>query len=505
MDLTKYFVKSYSGWYRISGDDDDVKKQIKSDINQYDIDTDSIDDNGNTILHILCDACVVDAIILLLAKYSDMNVNVKNKEGNTPLHVAANSCRGSKVVKILIDNFNVNVNSVNKRHETPLYLSCKSGHSQTVEVLINNSNVDINMTDNYGRTPLYIACDNENIGCVNALIQHRYIDLNKANDDGNTPLMAVIGYYNHDYVELLLGLSSNIRHVDQFGSDDTLKPKYYPNIDDNPININQTDNDGNTALHIACRDDCNYETIWILLDHPKLDINKVNKNGYTPLMLAFTELHFDLAQPLLTCDNINVNTVNSNNDTLIHICCHMATSSSTTTNNIITTIKNSYVSQEAIKSIIFHPNLDINAVNYDGDTALHIAVNTNNIFIIKLLLSHPKIDINKPDSLKTVYKNLYDDNNTNNSDSDSGSNYSDDDEDNKLTTFNSHVGSTVKDKYDTTPLMLACSKGYNDIIELLLSHPGINIHITDSDGCSAITYAQKFCSPSIKTKLSSMC
>ena len=55
---------------------------------------------------------------------------------------------------------------------------------------------------------------------------------------------------------------------------------------------------------------------------------------------------------------------------------------------------------EIIKLLLAHPKIDVNLysiLKYDqikNETPLHTAIKNKNIEIIKLLLSHPKIDVN---------------------------------------------------------------------------------------------------------------
>jgi len=474
MDLIKYFVKCDKGWYHIPSGE--VERQIKDDIHQYSIDLVNTDDNGNNILHILCETGCVDIIALLLAKkypWSDY-IDVKNNKGKTPLHIACNSYKGVEIVKLLID-FGADVNLCDNYNNTALHYACENRNEDILEILIDFNAQSLNVVNNNGRTPLYHACVNENISCVNVLVNCPNIDLNRCDDNGKTPLMVCVNLGNHDYVELLLGLHEKIIYTEHDFLVADLVPKYYPNIDDNPININQTDNDGNTALHWACYDNCEYNTIWILFGHPKIDVNRVNDDGDTPLVVACMVGNLYIIPPLLMHDNIDVNSVTNNYDTLIHLCCR-----------INGPIRYSCGEKKILEDIIFHPKLDVNAMNYDGDTALHIACHDNNYDVTKILLSHPNLDINKPDSVKTIHDNC------------------NHDEDCTSTTFCLYLSSVVKDRHNTTPLMVACKNGHNDIVELLLSHPKINIHSVDSNGYGAITYAQKFCSPSVVGKLLSM-
>ena len=74
---------------------------------------------------------------------------------------------------------------------------------------------------------------------------------------------------------------------------------------------------------------------------------------------------------------------------------------------------------------------DVNALNQDGVTALYIACCNGHIALVKQLLSHPMIDVNKGCCLPTV---------------------------------------------NVTPLYKACEKGFSDVVRLLLSHEAIEVN-----------------------------
>jgi len=60
-----------------------------------------------------------------------------------------------------------------------------------------------------------------------------------------------------------------------------------------------------------------------------------------------------------------------------------------------------------------------------------------------------------------------------------------------------NVDFNIKNAYGKTPLMIASMKGYIEIVELLLKNKadssGVDVNAVDSNGKSALAYAQENC------------
>ncbi len=103
-------------------------------------------------------------------------------------------------------------------------------------------------------------------------------------------------------------------------------------------NINYPNNDWETLLSIAAKEPWYIDIIKILLKHPDIDINKKNRNTYTPIIRAIYRYHKDIIELLLQ-----------------------------------------------------HPDIDVNVVDKDWETPLSWARKKWSTDIEKLLLAHPKI------------------------------------------------------------------------------------------------------------------
>ncbi|OHS93014.1 hypothetical protein TRFO_40664 [Tritrichomonas foetus] len=242
-------------------------------------------------LHAACiygNAQIVDT---LLSYSKDVNANLRDKENQTPLHIACEKglievvsslvkvCQSSLVVKDI------------KRNMTPAEIAVKNGFSEIVElfldiptvlitpemlftaVLVNN--VDIvrlflnqkrvylnNRSKFNGNTPLSQSILNNNIEIMKLLAKQSLIDINAKNQDGTTALHIACRDGKTEIVEFLI------------------KQEF--------IDINMKDKDGSTPLHLACEFD-HIDEVKILLDQPEIEEEKCNHKGQTPYDLASTD------------------------------------------------------------------------------------------------------------------------------------------------------------------------------------------------------------------------
>lgn len=100
---------------------------------------------------------------------------------------------------------------------------------------------------------------------------------------------------------------------------------------------------------------------------------------------------------------------------------------------------------EYVKSLFKNYSLDVNGVDYTGETVLRIALGYENHEIIKLVLGHPDLNVNS----KCVFMGW-------------------------------------------TALLYASHKRFSSAVYLLLKHPDIDVNITDPDGMTALDYAVQF-------------
>ena len=184
-------------------------------------------------------------------------------------------------------------------------------------------------------------------------------------------------------------------------------------------------------LHNACYS--GYANIVKLLIELDYNINAPDANGVTPLSLACLGNHVEVVKLLCKQSNINVNAkVNNRTYHPVPI--------------LITSYQRPHIVIEIFKILLNHPKIDINAIDtFNNRTLLHYACGDGNTKAVEMLCRHPNINVN------------------------------------------------AKDTLGITPIMEACKGPENqtrfNIIERLCKHPNIDINAQDNTGKTALQRA----------------
>ena len=123
-------------------------------------------------------------------------------------------------------------------------MASRKSHKDIVELLIQKEGIKINQKNNKGETALYVASE--------------FAFISSCNEDD--PLLR--DSFGHDHKEIVQIL---------------VKTK--------EININEKNNDGDTALHLASRFHLK-EIIQILVEAKEINLNQKNNDGMNALQMA---------------------------------------------------------------------------------------------------------------------------------------------------------------------------------------------------------------------------
>ncbi|XP_067679248.1 uncharacterized protein [Haliotis asinina] len=145
--------------------------------------------------------------------------------------------------------------------------------------------------------------------------------------------------------------------------------------------VNMADTNGNTALHYAVSN-CSFDVCNLFLDSGVVDVNKQNKAGYTPVMLASlayiqTQGQIETVRRLFRQGDVNVRSTQAGQTALMLAISHGRT-------NMV--------------EFLLDAGADVNARDNDGSTALMCACEHGHNDIVKVLLSHPATDANLTDN-----------------------------------------------------------------------------------------------------------
>ena len=287
---------------------------------------------------------------------------------------------------------------------------------ETINVLL-NAGADPSIGPNGEACIHHVISKGYDKEALQALIDHG-ADVNTKDKDNVTALMRACNYRMLHAVNDLLDAGA----------------------DPNAANVNLS-----TCLHYAIYSDCSKELLQALVDRVT-DVNAVNKDNVTALMLACRKRRTDAINVLLKA-NSDPNIVNTYGETCLHLAVR------------------GFCSKKMIQTIIDH-GADVNATNKNNMTALVIACVMGNKDAIRVLLNagaDPNIaDVDgntwlhgavRGECTKVVLE--------------------------AIIGKGADVNTTNKD--GATPLMIACGKGNKDDIKLLL-HAGADPNITDDNG-----------------------
>ncbi len=217
------------------------------------------------------------------------NANVVYEDGWTALTYAVNYTLNIALISTLIE-YNADINAKNREGKTALMYAAMNGSVNIARLLIKNR-ADVNVVDTEGCTPLiYSAIRGNNQLTMMQLLRENEADVNRANHEGRTPLMYVAERPDH----------LNNKLAAQF-------------LIDNGAIIDTADNNGDTALIIAARND-NQAIADILIKGGTIEA--ANNQGETPLISAAMAGNAEMIELLLE-KGANVNAVNEVNNTAL--------------------------------------------------------------------------------------------------------------------------------------------------------------------------------------------
>ncbi|KAN0069064.1 Ankyrin repeat-containing domain protein [Elaphomyces granulatus] len=449
------------------------------EVNGMDITANIIDpSSGNSALHLACHRGETSVVKLLLAKDS-IDINLRNENGNTPLMQAA-KCPWVPVMKSLLarNDLDPNIRSFNGDHvvypslylgytivkslldhpkadrdpnlvvgsffrETGLMRACEigdpnivklyldregidlnrqdhggctaldkaiasydntQGRSEVIKLLLGQDNIDLNHRDNttHGRTALHRACISSNLLAVDLLLKRKDIDPNARDNSGATPLTYACcsgPIRDPDIVKLYLdreGIDLNRRDHKGFTALDKAVASYSITqgrleiikllLGRDNIDLNHRDNTthGRTVLHRACIYG-NLLVVDLLLKRKDVDPNARDNNGSTPLTYACCDRsskNVDLVKLLLEVNGMDI-TANiidpSSGNSALHLACDSGDTS-------------------IVKLLLAKDSIDINLCNKNGDSPLMQAAEWDPD-IVKLYLDREGIDLNRQDHI----------------------------------------------------------------------------------------------------------
>ena len=357
-------------------------------------------DKGQLPLHIACHNRYCDIhckVLRLVSSLPKVDVNKRDCNGNTSLHILCASFDRQNLsamyecIWYLKMEKKCGTNFKNHKGELPIHVLLKhESHTQyvTAERMIDviklcGMNIDVNTQDCDGNTPLHIACETNDVKTVEYLTSKYCCNTNLVNREGCLPLHYAISLSMPS--DIIKAVSSRCTHV------------------------HTQNNDGLTPLHIACRTE-QLHIIRILLHnrcfghdvgqvshrYSELNISLLCKDEEDINMLRSVATiqnangYFDGSSPVhVACAHKNILAVKH----LVHsLKCDLSCKDSE--GKLPLHVASSY-SLDIVKVIVSGRNVeeDVNAVDYLGNTPLHLALIHSCLDIAMYLLLNFSCDI----------------------------------------------------------------------------------------------------------------
>ena len=348
---------------------------VKTLLDVPSIEINLVDNMGDTPLIAAAYKGHLQIVELLMKKGAD--IHIANNEQNTAFITAVYK-EHPKVVKLLLDA-GANVNETDNMGMTPLILAGNNGNTKIFKTLMAVPEININHADENGDTALIRAAFKGHSEIVKILLS-KEVDVNKVDKNSYTALIAAVEKDHIKIVELLLKVPEiNINHVDideesalmnasRIGNTKIIKTLLAKGAD-----VNLMNDERDTALMLALHNK-NIEVAILLLAVPGIDVNHRDEDGRTALMLASMNSHTEVVKALLATSGIDVNLADEDE---------------------ITALIFAVDEQNAtIVKLLLRAGANVNYVDNDGDSALIVAVDKGDTEIIELLLATPGININ---------------------------------------------------------------------------------------------------------------
>eukprot|EP00756_Hemistasia_phaeocysticola_P060526 Hpha_TRINITY_DN4101_c0_g1::TRINITY_DN4101_c0_g1_i1::g.194804::m.194804/K10380/ANK; ankyrin len=256
-----------------------------------------VDADGNTVLHYACSQPALAGFAEKMLRDLERSVPGRNYCGNTPLHFAASkgmyfvaaNLANRMLAQGMTDELNENGNSA-------LHLAVIYGHRDIVCMLLDLDLQAMDITDPTGNTLLHFACAGQGedaqavMNMVETLMNEYDHPPNVMNDKKLTPLHLAASEGNVQLTDMLI--RSTLIETEE----------------ERIVFANAPDEEGNTALHYACRRSpfetdplspnfMNEQTIQVLIVEGA-DATLENNNGQTPRELLEDQSLIDRAVKL---------------------------------------------------------------------------------------------------------------------------------------------------------------------------------------------------------------
>jgi ankyrin repeat protein len=351
--------------------------------------------SGITSLHFTAQEGYSGYVNFLISKKAD--VNIKSPSGTTPLHEAARS-GNIAIMETLLANGS-EINAQDAKGNSVLHIAIPPETNQDALYLLLFYGANPNLKDEHGDSPLHIAITlNRDPEIIRTLLEAG-ADVSIHNIEGKTPLFFAVEANRINYIPLLLEYHSDIFAMDNNGItpfEMAIRNRDILSALITEETVLQNDNEGNTILHMAVKNRIDTETIGLILDK-NARINARNKEGDTALHLAIRQDDQEIGDVLLS-RGANIFDPNAHGESPLYQAFHVPGNTREWIVNPDTLesrdgLGNSilhYAAQWKLDSVIpriIQRGANLEAANATGETPLFVAVKYNSPSTIQVLRS----------------------------------------------------------------------------------------------------------------------
>ncbi len=289
---------------------------------------DIIDNNGTTILYNLIKFNNIDVIKIILKKNKNIiGISIVDKKdllGRICLHYCI-IFNNLEILKLLL-NENADPYLVNNNGDNVFFFSIKYNRIEIFNELFKKYN-NFNITNKHNQTILQFSIKYGNYKLINYLIDKNVINLNNIEKEyGTTILHQLVINNRNNLIEKVVDNGADITISDYMGNN-VIHYSIIENNDAmtlyflkfNKINLDFSDIDGNTVLHLFLKnsDIYNNDILYILIE--KTNLNIQDNNGDTCLHLLVMKNLIEKYKDLLEKKELNIFIKNNNGESCYDI------------------------------------------------------------------------------------------------------------------------------------------------------------------------------------------
>ncbi|KAG8176485.1 hypothetical protein JTE90_017540 [Oedothorax gibbosus] len=413
-------------------------------------------------------------VVKELLNQPGINVNEKDKNGQSALHHSI--CKGHlQVVNTLLKAPGVMVNEKDGLHGfTPLHMAIEYHHFDAVEALLTHPDTDIDAKDDCGQAPLYTAAFHGDMKVVEMLLQGG-ADTYAKTDQGFS-----VVYYpaKHGHSRLVEVIVNHRKRIKAHGEDRDARKKQIDVLRQRKHRarfnkINKITDEEVNELHfqlLKAAENGDLKKVDELLSDPRTNVNCRDRYRNTPLHLSARKGYVQLVKRLLQVKDIDVN-ANNKDDTKSDYPLHTGDIPNRADSDIGKTPLHLAVDEkhvEVVRLLLDHPKIDVNAKDKYGEFPLWLAVENNDEITVGMLLNHLVIDVNARYIFHDHLTALHDATDKEN------------EEIVRLLLKHPKIDVNAKEKHrNFTPLNVAVRRNAVEVVKAILEHKRVDVNATD--------------------------